>query len=442
MFTDGYPDSESAACSAARQARNHGIQIIAIGTGDADLQLLANVTSDPNLVLWADPGEIAQAFEDAQAMIAKTSLVDAQAGTALPILILRVGLWTSLLASGLGLALIAGQNRYLRRRFLSWLDLLKGGGGSVVAGFLAGVIGQTLFWIVRTEASACLCGPVILGAALGGYLAYRCARLNGQQTLIMMGVGVVTGLLIASLLHWLFLRAALLYYIVLFPAWILAGGILGLVVNRLNYTVHESQAFRRGYVAGLVGIVLLFIADAIGVAPAMILTDMTTRIIGWIILGAVLGRGMALFVPNLDHLKAMLASSVGGLIGAITFLLSCDHLGEMLGRILGVGVLGSSIGLMTALVELASRDLWLEVSHNGDVSSVNLGRNPVIVDDNGVISTKSANGTPTAGLRYGVEDGRVTCEDLTYGHQVGVSPGTMRTLNKTTITIHGSSPRP
>ncbi len=53
LFTDGQPTWPSLALSAARSIRRRGIQIVAIGTGDADRGFLTQTTGDPGLVLWA-----------------------------------------------------------------------------------------------------------------------------------------------------------------------------------------------------------------------------------------------------------------------------------------------------------------------------------------------------------------------------------------------------
>ena len=53
LFTDGLATWPSLSLSAAQQIRHRGIQIVAIGTGDADRGFLTQVTGNPGLVLWA-----------------------------------------------------------------------------------------------------------------------------------------------------------------------------------------------------------------------------------------------------------------------------------------------------------------------------------------------------------------------------------------------------
>src|SRR5205809_3873 len=63
------------------------------------------------------------------------------------------GVWTGLLALSLSLALVAGQNRYLRRPLLSPRQGLVLLFGSAVAGVLAGGAGQYIFQTLGSAAT-------------------------------------------------------------------------------------------------------------------------------------------------------------------------------------------------------------------------------------------------------------------------------------------------
>jgi hypothetical protein len=86
-------------------------------------------------------------------------------------LVLVIGAWTALLAIGLSLALVVGQNRYLARPWLSGrqgLAVLVGGG---LARLVAGAIGQTFFSLVAGTGIppevGFLAGWSLLGGLLG-----------------------------------------------------------------------------------------------------------------------------------------------------------------------------------------------------------------------------------------------------------------------------------
>jgi len=104
------------------------------------------------------------------------------------------------------------------------------------------------------------------------------------------------------------------------------------------------------------------------------------QIIGWGLLGALLGLGMGFFIPNLARGKAGLAGLVGGVIGAIAFLVAIKAAGELPGRFIGTAVLGFTIGLVVALVERLAREAALIVHWDPNEQTViNLGSEPVVL---------------------------------------------------------------
>ena len=99
---------------------------------------------------------------------------------------------------------------------------------------------------------------------------------------------------------------------------------------------------------------------------------------GWMVLGALLGAGMAGFIPNLPRGRASLGGMIGGLLGALAFLFAIKALGEVGGRLLGAVILGAAIALMVALVERLAREAALIV-HWGqhERTVISLGNEPV-----------------------------------------------------------------
>jgi len=86
-------------------------------------------------------------------------------------LIVVTSLWTGVLAIGAFLALIVGQNRYLRRRVLTIQQGVTGTLGSVAAGLVAGAGGQLLYGVAPSlpvfEAIDRIIAWTILGVLLG-----------------------------------------------------------------------------------------------------------------------------------------------------------------------------------------------------------------------------------------------------------------------------------
>jgi hypothetical protein len=283
---------------------------------------LSQVTGDSSLVIPTTAGSFGQGFSAASQKIYGRSLVESgPTASGFGHKLLRVGGWTSLLALGLSIALIVGQNLYLGRRFLDLSQGISGTLGSLLAGFVAGTVGQILF------------APF---------------------------------------------------------AWI---------------SVLQSAG----------------------------------TIIGWSVLGALIGRGMAYFVPNLAPRRALIGGGIGGAIGAVAFLAASGTLSDVLRRLLGAAILGLVIGLLIAFIEAAFRKVWLEVSYGPkEVVTVNLGEKPVTIGSDSSACTVFAFGAPSIALRYRLVGDEIQCDDVVAEMADAVRPGDSRTVGNVTVVVRGT----
>ena len=71
LLTDGYPDAAEAAVLEAIRARNEGIEVVAIGTGDADLDYLKRLSSTEAGSIFAGKGGLVGTFGHIARMIAQ-----------------------------------------------------------------------------------------------------------------------------------------------------------------------------------------------------------------------------------------------------------------------------------------------------------------------------------------------------------------------------------
>lgn len=113
--------------------------------------------------------------------------------------ILIIGLWTALLAIGLSLALVIGQNLYLHRPFLSIHQgaiLLAGG---LAAGLVSGGSAQALLSLVAQSEflakTGWIGGWTLLGGLLGWGMGFFISNLQAKRAIMAGGVGGFFGAL-------------------------------------------------------------------------------------------------------------------------------------------------------------------------------------------------------------------------------------------------------
>jgi hypothetical protein len=190
-------------------------------------------------------------------------------------------------------------------------------------------------------------------------------------------------------------------------------------------------ALAAGLVSGGVGQALFFALLSAGAAKLGFL-------IGWVLLGGLLGRGVSFFIPNLHGRRAALAGLGGGLLGAGAFLI-LSEVTDRVGRFGGAALLGFCIGLMVAVVVVAFRRAWLEVRFGErEVITVNLGPEPVKIGGDAKTCTVWARGAAEVALQYWVRDGKVHCEDVPTRAEAPAADGDTRTVGNVTVVVRTS----
>lgn len=441
LFTDGKPNSQETALAMAYRVRAINIQIVAIGTGDADRSFLSSLTGDPNLVLWASAGRFDEAFRRADRLIHGASLVDASTGYGRGAGPLRTGAWTAVLALGIGLGLVAGQNRYLGRCWLSRGAAIVGGSGAALVGFLAGGGGQVLFVLMRSDLIAYSVGAIMLGAVLGIFLGFAGAGFSFKPVACATIIGMTLGLLAAVAKRWLLWHLPCCLWLpslLAAPAWCVLGGGLGLALSLIFSLRNTDEMLRAGVIFGGVGRLALFVAEAVGGPSSLLITDATTRVVAWGILGGLLAGGMVWFVPNLNRRYATVAGAGGGLVSAALFLGCASAMGGFSARLGGAVVLGFLLGLAVVLAEQACRQAWLElVDANGRQRHVNLGRDPVTIGGNSTNDLLLERSADEA-LTYRLDGGRLVCVENDSGRTRDVRAGQSRIVGGARITVRQS----
>ncbi len=212
LFSDGKPeglsihgDPEAEALNAATRLRDSGINIVAIGTGLADATLLRQITGERGNVIISDPHALAGAFRRSERVIRNRQMlasvpdiVDFKESVG------RAAMWASLIAIGASLALVIGQNRYLRRRMLGPKELVVIVGGGVLTGLLAGTAGQSLFYFLSgmpgSGAGGRVAAWVVLGFGAGLGMAGFVPNLSrGRSMAGGIAGGIIAGVIFLRL---------------------------------------------------------------------------------------------------------------------------------------------------------------------------------------------------------------------------------------------------
>ncbi|MCS7016949.1 MAG: DUF2135 domain-containing protein [Gemmatales bacterium] len=197
--------------------------------------------------------------------------------------------------------------------------------------------------------------------------------------------------------------------------------------------VLAAGSLAAGLVSGGLGQILYGVLFTAGIVPKI------GFLLGWSLLGGLLGRVLAGFIPNLNAWRASAAGAVGGFVGSVAFL-AVSLAGDTAGRFVGAAILGFAIGLMVALIELAYRRYWLELRWGPRKSCiVNLGSQPVVIGGDSKRATVYVPGAPAKALQFWEKDGQVYCLDVLKEETTPVSPGYRRRLRDCEIIVHCSS---
>ena len=155
---------------------------------------------------------------------------------------------------------------------------------------------------------------------------------------------------------------------------------------------------------------------------------------GWTILGGLLGRGMGLFISNLQAKRATVAGAIGGFSGALAFWLVSQSAGNASGRLVGAVILGFFIGLTIVFVEVAFRQAWLEVQYGPrEIRTVNLGTETVSIGSDAKACTIYARNAPPVAFRFRLDRGQILCEDVPTGTIRQFQPGDLQQVGNLAV---------
>lgn len=169
--------AKSETVDAARALRGAGVQIVAVGAGEADRDFLSDVTGSRDRVLFASSGDISTAFEEAQEIVFKESDRETDRPLA-TVVLLRALCWAvagALLALGQGLA--TGSGKKIRNAVL----------GGLIGGLIGGLLFDPIGRILEAEWASRLLGIAVIGCAVGAMIGVVEALLKEAWVQITAG---------------------------------------------------------------------------------------------------------------------------------------------------------------------------------------------------------------------------------------------------------------
>lgn len=221
----------------------------------------------------------------------------------------------------------------------------------------------------------------------------------------------------------------------------IVGAFIGLAIL-IGYSNYMKRGFQfgeslkggglPGFIAGAVGSPLAdFFYNSLGLGEIV-------RILSWGIAGGLLGLGLSYRIRNLGVWRGLAGGTVGGIVGGALFVLLAVslQLAGLVARATGNAANGFFIGLMLVLADALFREAWLEVRYGAkETRNVSLGAEPVSVGGDANACTVYAGNAPAVALRYKLEQGRITCEDVAKRQTTIVQPGSSQVVGTLTVTV-------
>jgi Ca-activated chloride channel family protein len=208
----------------------------------------------------------------------------------------------------------------------------------------------------------------------------------------------------------------------------------GEIYNRKKFSF---GIYRKGMVAGVIaGAIGGFVAQAVYSfqGDPNFFNQVIFRSFCWAIMGGLLGWRLSAVVPNLGSNRGIIAGAIGGFVGGIGFLASSMIFAEVLGRMVGFGVLGAALGLAVVAIEEMFRAARLDVIWAPkEITSVTLGPKPVFIgggDDHIFID-----GLPQHALGVILESGKIQCIDNATGNRSDLKEGSRIQIGKVEVVV-------
>jgi hypothetical protein len=199
-----------------------------------------------------------------------------------------------------------------------------------------------------------------------------------------------------------------------------------------------ARLFRKAITSGaLVGAIAGALAQAVYTfqLDSAVVREFVFKPFCWSLMGVMLGWRLSLVIPNLGLGRGVIGGALGGFVGGLGFVLSGIILPEIIGRMLGVGILGACLGLAIVAIEAIFRQASLEIIWAPkETTSVTLGTNPVYIgggDDHIYVS-----GLPQHIAKVVLDHGKIQYVDIPSGKQTELKNGSQIKIGQITVRVN------
>lgn len=155
----------------------------------------------------------------------------------------------------------------------------------------------------------------------------------------------------------------------------------------------------------------------------------------WGVMGVLLGWKFSCSIPNLGFKRAAIGGMIGGIMGGVGFVVAAIYIPEVLGRMIGVGLLGLSLGLSIVTAETLFRPASFEVIWGPKENiSVTLGDRPVSIgggDDHVYLPDL---GPSVASVS--LSNGKIYYTDNASKKRTELRDGSKLEIGKVTVVVH------
>ncbi|MDR2033104.1 MAG: hypothetical protein LBP89_00475 [Helicobacteraceae bacterium] len=194
-----------------------------------------------------------------------------------------------------------------------------------------------------------------------------------------------------------------------------------------------------GAIAGAIAQFIFGFASDSLIAQGASVVLLFVQALCWGLAGLGVGLGVSFYTPNYPTKRAILAGFLGGTIGGGAFVaLNVVGIPEAFALVVGITILGATIGLTISAAEEILREAWLTIIWGkNETSSVSLGQKPVVLGGAAEADVHLPRSKfPPVTAIVTVENGKVMLDNKLNNQKIALPNGRKINIGKITIVVN------